>query len=189
MSAVAAGSIRNPRDTIYVTIHSRSSSCLVGRLQTSARIELCTTASTYPLSPAVPCRPPGAVALAHAHAHGHSPPACCSSATFHRKPPRPGSWAVVDLSAGPRPRAPLDPGSRLCDGKDPANGEMEKWIFTSPTTSLAKSVRDWGPWLSRGSGRRFRYFGPERSILTLQNPHRFGQCSADPRSMQFRALA
>ena len=88
----------------------------------------------------------------------------------HRKPPRPGSWAVVDLSAGPRPRAPLDPGSRLCDGKDPENGEMEKWIFTSPTTSLAKSVRDWGPWLSRGSGRRFHYFGPERSILTPKTP-------------------
>ena len=124
----------------------------------------------YPLSPAVPCRPPGAVArrtrrLAHAHlqvAAGWLQQAGCrlQLGDLHRQPPRPGSWAVVDPLCGSPFQGSTRPRVSALRREDPENGEMEKWIFTSPTTSLAKKCPRLGTRAHRGSGRRFHVFGP-----------------------------
>ncbi len=141
---------------------------------------LSATASTT--VPAQPCRavpPSRSRGTPYPPTRTRAPAGCsrlvagCSSATFtdSRRDRDHGPSSI--RSAGPRSRAPLDPGSRLCDGRTPKMGKWKNGSSLRRPQVSPKSVRDWGPGLTGAVVAGSMFLGPgktRKSILSLPNP-------------------
>ena len=143
---------QQPRPSRYESCNSTYIAGLVHALSATSDIGENRTihgcVCTYPLSPAVPCRPPGAVALQVA-ARRRSPTAAATGIMARR---RSGCGSPSQGSTRPRVSALRREGPRKW-----GTGKMDLHLADHKSR---KSVRDWGPGLTQGSGRRFRLLGP-----------------------------